>query len=85
MDTIKFQQRPAAFESDLSLLNGVGNEVLAFHQNFLITGSRRCVAGILSQPGAGIDPYKDEAQRFGLNAFKGLGGSYAMEISRRSA
>ena len=48
MDTIKYQlnarRQPYGQGADLSLRV----EVLAFHQIFLITGSRRCVS-ILSQ------------------------------------
>ena len=72
MDTIKYQlnarRQPYGRGVDLSLLNeSVGNEVLAFHQNFLITGSRRCVGWNFKASGWGwIDPYKDEAQRFGF-------------------
>lgn len=66
---------------DLSLLNDrVGADVLAFHQKFpdyRVTPLRKL--GYLSQRlGLGSLHIKDEAQRFGLNAFKGLGGSYAM-------
>lgn len=85
MDTIKFQlnarRQPYGQGADLSLLNeSVGNEVLAFHQKFpdyRVTPLRKLE--FLSQRlGLGSIHIKDEAQRFGLNAFKGLGGSYAM-------
>ncbi len=85
MDTIKFQlnarRQPYGQGADLSLLNeSVGNEVLAFHQKFAdyrVTPLRKLE--FLSQRlGLGSIHIKDEAQRFGLNAFKGLGGSYAM-------
>ncbi len=85
MDTIKFQlnarRQPYGRGADLSLLNeSVGNEVLAFHQKFpdyRVTPLRKLE--FLSQRlGLGSIHIKDEAQRFGLNAFKGLGGSYAM-------
>ncbi len=85
MDTIKFQlnarRQPYGQGADLSLLNeSVGNEVLAFHQKFpdyRVTPLRKLE--FLSQRlGLGLIHIKDEAQRFGLNAFKGLGGSYAM-------
>lgn len=65
----------------LSLLNEqVGGEVLAFHQKFpayQVTPLRR-LDHLSQRLGLGSLHIKDEAQRFGLNAFKGLGGSYAM-------
>lgn len=85
MDVIKCQLNPRrkiyGEGVNLSLLNeSVGHEVLAFHQKF----PDYCVTPLRSLPhlsqrlGLSSIHVKDESQRFGLNAFKGLGGSYAV-------
>ncbi|EGN8438547.1 diaminopropionate ammonia-lyase [Salmonella enterica] len=65
----------------LSLLNGnVGREVLAFHKklpNYAVTPLHN-LAHLSRRLGLGSIHIKDESWRFGLNAFKGLGGSYAV-------
>lgn len=65
----------------LSLLNGnVGHEVLAFHKklpNYAVTPLHN-LAHLSRRLGLGSIHIKDESWRFGLNAFKGLGGSYAV-------
>ncbi|EHB0604440.1 diaminopropionate ammonia-lyase, partial [Salmonella enterica subsp. enterica serovar Typhimurium] len=65
----------------LSLLNGnVGHEVLAFHKklpNYAVTPLHN-LAHLSQRLGLGSIHIKDESWRFGLNAFKGLGGSYAV-------
>lgn len=84
-DMIKYQfnsrRKPYGQGADLSLLNEqVGEEVLAFHQKFpsyRMTPLRK-MACLSQRLGLGSVHIKDEAQRFGLNAFKGLGGSYAI-------
>ena len=84
-DMIKYQfnsrRKPYGQGADLSLLNEqVGEEVLAFHQKFpsyRMTPLRK-MACLSQRLGLGSLHIKDEAQRFSLNAFKGLGGSYAI-------
>lgn len=79
----KFNERmkPYGQGADLNVLNEyVGEEVLAFHQKF----SQYSVTPLRHLPylsqrlGLGSLHIKDESARFGLNAFKGLGGSYAV-------
>lgn len=79
----KFNDRRTTYGSgtDLSVLNSsVADEVLSFHQKFpqySVTPLRNLP--FLSQRlGLGGIHIKDESQRFGLNAFKSLGGSYAV-------
>lgn len=79
----QFNNRKKAYGqgTDLSLLNdSVGSEVLAFHKkfpNYRATPLRR-LPHLSQRLGLGSIHVKDESQRFGLNAFKGLGGSYAV-------
>ena len=85
MDVIKYQfngqKKECSERADLSLLNqAVGNEVYAFHQkfpNYQATPLRK-LSHLSQRLGLGSIHVKDESQRFGLNAFKGLGGSYAV-------
>ena len=77
-------ERPAPVQTDWVK---TGGRVRAFHQGvpgYSVTPlvSRSALAEKL---GVGKLWVKDESKRFGLNAFKGLGGSYAvaMELARR--
>jgi diaminopropionate ammonia-lyase len=56
------------------------SRVLAFHKSFREYGPTPLVslAGLASDFGLGKILLKDESKRFGLNAFKVLGGSYAI-------
>lgn len=66
---------------DLSLLNeNVGQDVMAFHQQFphYSVTPLRDLPYLSQRLGLGSLHIKDESLRFGLNAFKGLGGSYAV-------
>ena len=66
---------------DLNVLNeNVGREVLAFHKSFsqYTVTPLRCLPYLSHRLGLGALHIKDESCRFGLNAFKGLGGSYAV-------
>ncbi|MBP6344643.1 diaminopropionate ammonia-lyase [Neisseriaceae bacterium CLB008] len=67
--------------ADLSALSAiVGQRVLAFHQKLPIYAPTplRSLPALSAHLGLGSLHVKDESQRFGLNAFKGLGGSYAV-------
>ena len=69
---------PGRFDSDFSIRRA--EEVLAFHSGlpgYEATPLRAlpALAGVLGVAGLYV---KDESSRFGLNAFKGLGGSYAL-------
>lgn len=84
-DIIKYQfnDRKKAYGhgTDLSLLNEkVGDEVFAFHKKFpnYRATPLRGLPHLSQRLGLGSVHVKDESQRFGLNAFKGLGGSYAV-------
>lgn len=82
---MKFQfngrKQPYGQGTDLSVLNeSVGKNVLAFHKkfpNYSIT-PLRALPYLSQRLGLGSLHIKDESARFGLNAFKGLGGSYAV-------
>lgn len=67
--------------TDLSFLNqNIGNEVKSFHSKFNdYQPTQLRELNYLSQKlGVASMSVKDESKRFGLNAFKGLGGSFAI-------
>lgn len=66
---------------DLSLLNTqIGEEVKAFHSKFTSYTPTPlvCLNHLSKCLGVASMHIKDESKRFGLNAFKGLGGSFAI-------
>lgn len=68
------------------LPRGSHADVLAFHRSlpeYAPTPLHEC-AGLARSLGVGALYVKDESRRFGLNAFKGLGASWALERLRRA-
>lgn len=75
------QKKPRQQAADLSFLNQlVGDEVRHFHSKFhdYQPTPLRELSHLSHTLGLGAIHVKDESKRFGLNAFKGLGGSYAI-------
>lgn len=67
--------------ANLSFLNkSIGNEVKSFHSKFndYQPTPLRELHYLSQKLGVASISIKDESQRFGLNAFKGLGGSFAI-------
>lgn len=82
METVRMVKAPSAPEkADLSCLSlETAREVRSFHQSFPVYRETPLVRlnGLAKQAGLGELCVKDESYRFGLNAFKALGGSYAI-------
>ncbi|EPO5264132.1 diaminopropionate ammonia-lyase [Providencia rettgeri] len=75
------QKKPRQQAADLSFLNQlIGDEVRHFHSKFhdYKPTPLRELHHLSRALGLGAIYVKDESKRFGLNAFKGLGGSYAI-------
>ena len=83
METFKIVQyvRKTGEKSSLEILSEkVSKEVMDFHKSFPMHSETplRDMKNLARELGLGRIYVKDESYRFGLNAFKVLGGSYAI-------